>query len=134
MNIFFNFFIEENLSKKTIGSLLGISPDRVRLWIKNYLLYGEAECKRGKPKKESFEEEMERLRAEEEGNSKKIEVINELKERFSLELLCKISGISKSTYYRAMKRKDKDNLKKKTKIYTSNAKGYTNIEEERLKI
>lgn len=39
---------------------------------------------------------------------KKIEVINELKERFSLELLCKISGISKSTYYRAMKRKDKD--------------------------
>ncbi|WP_143611690.1 transposase, partial [Thermosipho melanesiensis] len=57
-------FIEENLPKKTIASLLGISPDRVRLWIKNYLLYGEAECKRGKPKKESFEEEMERLRAE----------------------------------------------------------------------
>ncbi|ABR30195.1 hypothetical protein [Thermosipho melanesiensis] len=55
--------------------------------------------------------------------------MNELKERFGLELLCKISGISKSTYYRAMKRKDKDNLKKKSKIYTSNAKGYTDIVE-----
>ena len=76
-------FIEENLPKKTIASLLGIPPDRVRLWIKNYLLYGDVERKRGRPKKESFEEEMERLRAEnaylkllmekilEEGNSKK---------------------------------------------------------------
>jgi hypothetical protein len=34
------------------------------LWIKNYLTYGNIELKRGRPKKETTEEEMERLRAE----------------------------------------------------------------------
>lgn len=56
--------MDEKLPKKTIASLLGIPESRVRLWIKNYLTYGNIELKRGRPKKETTEEEMERLRAE----------------------------------------------------------------------
>ena len=57
-------YLEEHLPKRTIASLLGIDKSRVSLWMKNYLTHGTVELKRGRPKKESIEEEMERLRAE----------------------------------------------------------------------
>ncbi|SHH26560.1 transposase, partial [Thermosipho atlanticus] len=57
-------YFEEQLPKRTIASLLGIDQNRVRLWINNYLTHGTVELKRGRPKKETLEEEMERLRAE----------------------------------------------------------------------
>ncbi|MFN4201296.1 MAG: transposase [Fervidobacterium gondwanense] len=57
-------YLEEHLPKRTIASLLGIDEGRVRLWIKNYLTHGSVELKKGRPKKEAHELELERLRAE----------------------------------------------------------------------
>ena len=57
-------YFDEHLPKRTIASLLGIDESRVILGIKNYITHGKVELKRGRPKKETFEEEMERLRAE----------------------------------------------------------------------
>lgn len=57
-------YLEEHLPKRTIASLLSIDEGRVRLWIENYLTHGSVELKKGRPKKDEHEKELERLRAE----------------------------------------------------------------------
>ena len=48
----------------TISSLLSIDRSRINLWIKNYEMCGTVERKKDRPKKREAEDEMERLRAE----------------------------------------------------------------------
>jgi len=58
-------YLEEHLSKKKIASLLSIDEGRVIMWIKNYLTHGNVEMKRGRPKKQAHEKQLEMSKAEE---------------------------------------------------------------------
>ena len=57
-------YYENMLPISTISSLLSIDRKRISLWIKNYEMYGTVERERGRPKKREADDEMERLRAE----------------------------------------------------------------------
>ena len=57
-------YYENMLPISTISSLLSIDRKRISLWIKNYEMYGTVEKRRGRPKKREADDEMERLRAE----------------------------------------------------------------------
>ena len=116
-------YYENMLPINTISSLLSIDRSRISLWIKNYEIYGTVEKKRGRPKKREAEDEMERLRAENDylklllktvssekeiKKKTKAEIIEKLRDKYTVKLLCEIAGISRSAYYRAINRVDKD--------------------------
>jgi len=49
----FTTLLDEHLPKSTVAFLLGVYDHSVQTWIKNFLISGIVEHKKGRPKKET---------------------------------------------------------------------------------